>query len=158
MQKRIAGGFTLVEVALVMAIAGILAAIAMPAYTEYAVRDRVAELVQAAGRCKAAVDAFHSRHGRLPVSAAEAGCPERVTANANPLAVFNGEVIVQAVGTLASQLGPRNIFAFRAVCEGGCDGRPIRRWICAPSGSGGSSTTILPKYLPTQCRPGVSAG
>ena len=148
MTRKIAGGFALVVLGLV----GIVAAVAIPAYDEYTVRSRVSELVNAAGRCKAAVTEFYFIHGRLPVSAVEAGCPEWVTPNANPLAVFNGEVIVQAVGTLAARLGARNIFAFRAVCDGSCDGAPIKAWICAPSGPLNSSTTILPKYLPSYCR------
>ena len=152
MGRNVAGGFTLIEVAIVLGIIGIVAAVAIPAYNEYTVRSSVSELVSAAGRCKSAVTEFHFLNSRLPASAAEAGCPERVTANANPLAVFNGEVIVQAVGTLAAQLGARNIFAFRAVCDGSCDGAPIKAWICSPSGKPNSSTTILPKYLPTYCR------
>ena len=152
MRRKITAGFTLIAAVVVLVVIGIAAAVAIPAYNEYTVRSRVSELVNAAGRCKAAVTDFYFINGRLPASAAEAGCPERVTANANPLAVFNGEVIVQAVGTLAAQLGARNIFAFRAVCDGSCDGAPIKAWICSPSGKVNSSTTILPKYLPTYCR------
>lgn len=153
MRRKIADGFTLIEIIIVLGVLGVLAAVAIPAYNEYTVRGRVSELIDAAGHCKTRVTEFHFMNARLPASAAEAGCPERVTANANPLAVFKGEVIVQAVGTLAAQLGARNIFAFRAVCDGGaCDGAPIRAWICSPSGKQNSSTTILPKYLPTYCR------
>ncbi len=152
MQSRFSRGFTFIEVVLALGIAGILGAVALPWYKDYTVRTRVGELVNAAANCKTIVAEYYVVNGRLPASAAEAGCPDRVTSDANPLAVFQGEVIVQAVGGLASQLGARNVFAFRAVCaDGACRGGPIRAWSCAPSRDQ-SSTTILPKYLPSTCR------
>ncbi len=153
MQGRHVSGFTLIEIVIVVAVIGILAAVAIPAYKDYTVRTRVSELVNAAANCKTAVAEYYMMSGRLPVSAKEAGCPDNVTANANPLAVFNGEVIVQAVGGLAAQLGAQNIFAFRAVCsDGACAGGPIQAWSCSSSGKVASSTTIQAKYLPSSCR------
>jgi type IV pilus assembly protein PilA len=153
MQSRYSRGFTFIEVVIALGIIGILAAVALPWYKDYTVRSRVAELVNAAANCKTLVAEHYAIHGRLPASAREAGCNESVTANANPLAVFQGEVIVQAVGGLAAQLGARNIFAFRAVCtDGKCEGGAIKAWACAPSGNERSSTTIATKYLPSTCR------
>ena len=153
MQGNYVSGFTLILIVIVLGVAGIIAAVGFPAYQDYTIRARVNEMVRAAAACKGAVSDFYQAHGFLPASAREAGCPERVTAHANPLAVFKGEVIVQAVGVLASELGPRNIFAMRAVCSGGrCDGARIVEWICSPGGATGASTTILPKYLPPSCR------
>ena len=153
MQVHHAAGFTLIEAMIVVGVIAILGAVAVPAYKDYTVRARVSELVNAAANCKTAVAEYYMINGRLPASAKEAGCPENVTANANPLAVFNGEVIVQAVGGLAAQLGAKNLFAFRAVCAGGaCEGAPIQTWSCSSSGSVASSTTILAKYLPSSCR------
>jgi type IV pilus assembly protein PilA len=136
---------------LVLGVIGILAAVALPWYRDYTLRARVGELINAAATCKTAVGEFYLINGRFPASAREAGCSDRVTMNANPLAVFRGEIIIQAVGSLANQLGSRNLFAFRAVCaDGACEGAPIKEWVCSPSGE--ASTTILPKYLPTSCR------
>jgi type IV pilus assembly protein PilA len=153
MQSRNSRGFTFIEVVIALGIAGILAAVALPWYRDYTVRSRVAELVNAAANCKTLVAEYYAINGRLPGSARQAGCNDSVTANANPLAVFQGEVIVQAVGGLAAQLGARNIFAFRAVCtDGKCEGGAIKAWSCAPSGNERSSTTIATKYLPSTCR------
>lgn len=152
-ERKSASGFTLIEGTIAIGVIAILGAVALPAYKDYTVRARVAELVNAAATCKTQVAEFYMFNARFPASAKEAGCPENVTANANPLAVFNGEVIVQAVGGLAAQLGAKNIFAFRAVCaDGACVGAPIAAWSCSSSGTTASSTTILPKYLPSSCR------
>ena len=149
-----ARGFTAIETMAIVGVMGILAAVAVPMYKDYSVRSRVTELINAAAVCKTLVAEYYVIHGTFPSTAREAGCPERVTANANPLAVFNGEVMVQAVGSLASQLGSHNLFAFRAVCSAGsCNGAPIEEWVCSSSRrEARSSTTILPKYLPTICR------
>ena len=152
MQRGLSSGFTLVEILVVVGtgVAGITAAVAFPSFQERAARSGVGELVDAAARCKAVVAQFYTTNGRFPESAKEGGCPENVTANENPLAVYNGEVLVQAVGGLAAQLGPKNMIAFRAQCAGGvCDGAPIHAWSCA---STASSTTVLPRYLPSSCR------
>jgi type IV pilus assembly protein PilA len=152
-QSRFARSYSAIEVTMTLGVIGILAAVAVPMYKDYSVRSRVSELIHAAAVCKTLVAEYYVIHGQFPKAARDAGCPERVTANANPLAVFNGEVIVQAVGSLATQLGPHNLFAFRAVCSAGsCKGHPIEEWVCSPAGDKRSSTTILPKYLPTVCR------
>jgi type IV pilus assembly protein PilA len=153
MQGNHVRGFTLILIVIVLGVAAIVAAVGFPAYQDHTIRARVNELVRAAAACKSAVSDFYQARGFLPASAKEAGCPERVTAHANPLAVFKGEVIVQAVGVLASELGPRNIFAMRAVCsDGACAGARIVEWSCSATGRAGSSTTIPPKYLPPACR------
>lgn len=153
MQWRMVSGFTSIEVALVLGVLAILVAVALPWYRDYTLRARVAELIHAASACKAMVAEYYAYNNRWPSSAKEAGCAERVTASANPLAVFNGEIIVQAVGGLAGQLGTRNLFAFRAVCGGdACNGAPIQEWVCSASGEVAASTTIPARYLPSSCR------
>jgi type IV pilus assembly protein PilA len=153
MQPGTAGGFAIIEVFIVTGVIAIFAAVALPAYRDYTIRARVNDLIHAAAICRAAVDDFYQSKGIFPISAAQAGCADRVTSNANPLAVFRGEVIIQAVGPLAKQLGSRNIFAMKAVCaDGDCKGERIVEWRCSASGVQAASTTILPKYLPQACR------
>ena len=153
MQYTTADGLPIIQASLVVGVIAILMAVAMPAYRDYTIRNKVNELIHAAALCREAVNDFYQTRGMFPMSAAQAGCAERVTANANPLAVFRGEVIVQAVGPLAAQLGTRNLFAMRAVCAGGaCTGDRIIEWSCSASRSPAASTTILPKYLPQACR------
>lgn len=69
-------GFTLIELMIVVAIVGILASIAIPAYSDYTVRAKVTEAVSAAGAIKTSVADYYYANGELPTSNAEAGLGE----------------------------------------------------------------------------------
>lgn len=73
MTKSQNSGFTLIELMIVVAIIGILAAVALPAYQEYAVRAKVAEVVLAAGRPKQIVAEAYQTDGMAGLSAAAVG-------------------------------------------------------------------------------------
>lgn len=63
--KQRQGGFTLIELMIVVAIVGILAAIALPAYQDYTVRSKVSELLLAAANAKTAITEFAQAEGTL---------------------------------------------------------------------------------------------
>ena len=151
--KKVQQGFTLIELMIVVAIIGILAAIAIPAYQDYTIRSKVTELINAAGVCKTSVAEYYQSLGTMPLSAKSAGCSDIGTANSLTPVVTNGEVEITAQGTLATQLGAgATVFAMKPDCGGGgCTGTaPIKAWNCASSL--GASTTIINKYLPSACR------
>ena len=153
--KKVQQGFTLIELMIVVAIIGILAAIAIPAYQDYTIRSKVTELVNAAGVCKTGVAEFYQSKGKMPVDTNEAGCSDKGTAAASaPVVAAGGIINVLATGTLMTQLvanGSGIDFKYNPMCNGAA---------CAADGSSGAltewdcktGTTVKSKYLPAQCR------
>jgi type IV pilus assembly protein PilA len=66
MQKKVQQGFTLIELMIVIAIIGILAAVALPAYQDYTVRAKAAELVLAASSSKNSISEYIITNGSIP--------------------------------------------------------------------------------------------
>jgi type IV pilus assembly protein PilA len=140
--KNVQKGFTLIELMIVVAIIGILAAIAIPAYQDYIVRSKVTELVNAAGVCKTSVAEFHQTQNRMPATLAEAGCSDSGTANSAPPTVTGGTIVVASAGTLAAQVGGGGLTYTPVLNAAGA----ICAWDCA------TGTTVPSKYLPAACR------
>jgi type IV pilus assembly protein PilA len=92
--KRILQGFTLLELMIVVAIVGILAAIALPAYQDYVVRSKMSEAEAAIAACKTSVAEFLSAKNSLPTNNTAAGCSDTETQYVSSTnAGFNGTVI-----------------------------------------------------------------
>ena len=148
--KKVQQGFTLIELMIVVAIIGILAAIAIPAYNDFTIRSKVTEMVNMAGVCKTSVAEFYQSTGQLP-GTAQAGCSSTNSLLASAPTVTLGviNVAVAPGSSLATQLtanGSGTLLIYSPVIAAA--GAAITAWDCSP----GVGTTILPKYLPAVCR------
>jgi type IV pilus assembly protein PilA len=142
MLKNVQKGFTLIELMIVVAIIGILAAIAIPAYSDYTKRAKVTELVTAGSACKASVSEFFQAEQTFPANIDQAGCSATPTAKITSLTLgANGVITVTANATGAGVSGTYELVPTEAAPAGS----GVLEWSCTTS-------SIDPKYLPANCR------
>jgi len=103
--KKMQAGFTLIELMIVVAIIGILAAVALPAYQDYTARAKVTEVNLQVGSCKGALSEFIQANAQFPADADAAGCSSTVETKymAKGLTVSNTGLITSgAIRNVAS--------------------------------------------------------
>jgi type IV pilus assembly protein PilA len=154
--KKTQQGFTLIELMIVVAIIGILAAIAIPAYQDYTVRAQVTEGLNLASDLKAAVAEAYANDGAWPVDNAAIGIVDDKTGKyVTSVEIDNGTIVitygnqanVDAIGGQTLSLRP-TLSANQDVIWN-CGLRPEEG---NDAGAGAANTSILPKYLPATCR------
>jgi type IV pilus assembly protein PilA len=142
--KKVQQGFTLIELMIVVAIIGILAAIAIPAYQDYTIRAQVSEGLSLSGGAKAAVTEYYQDRGVLPTTNAIAGLPDGALITGNYVSGVqvgaNGVVTVTYGNDAHSTITGNSITMTPNPTAGSVT------WVC---GSG----AIAPNHLPAACRP-----
>jgi type IV pilus assembly protein PilA len=157
--KTMQKGFTLIELMIVVAIIGILAAIAIPAYQDYTIRAQVSEGMTLAAAAKAAVAETYMNTGVAPVNRSEAG----MSANASDtfgkyvasVDIDNGTIVVTYGNDVNAAINADTV-----TLQPFTTGDNSVTWNCGNAtsvggtamGNASTSTSLDPRYLPSACR------
>jgi type IV pilus assembly protein PilA len=149
-------GFTLIELMIVVAIIGILAAVALPAYQDYTVRAKMSEVILAMSACRTSITEVYQSGGSAPGPNGW-GCEISAGAGTKYVAAITTDVngvvsaTVQSISTSVNgsivQLTPLSSAGTVATFTAGSS-LGLYGWTCGPKTTGG----VPPKFLPGSCR------
>jgi type IV pilus assembly protein PilA len=145
--KRVQQGFTLIELMIVIAIVGILAAVALPAYQDYTIRAKLSEALATSGEAKTSVSEYFISNGVFPVNAQQAGVRTDINTKVVQSVTYTGNasggvITVDVVDTIGGDItATADTFLLSTTStQGG-----TIQWRCKPG-------SLPPKYLPANCR------
>ena len=156
--KRVQQGFTLIELMIVVAIIGILAAVALPAYQQYTKKAKMSEVILAASGCRTAItEAYQSMSSGAAPGANGWGCENASQGSKYVKSIAttaDGQVTVTATGFNDTDIDNGQItltpYADSAMTDtmdvANDTGKQVAAWVCKPVG------TKIGKYLPGSCK------
>jgi type IV pilus assembly protein PilA len=161
--KSFQKGFTLIELMIVIAIIGILAAIAIPAYQNYTIRSQVTEGLSLADGWKTAISEFYDQNGTFPTGSSVAGSATQIAESAvtgkyvSAIAIAQpGQIQITYSGAQAN----KNINGKFLDLSPGLDANNDIIWICGTAtrpaltiAAPADGTTVANQYLPSACHP-----
>jgi type IV pilus assembly protein PilA len=162
--KAVQKGFTLIELMIVIAIIGILAAIAIPAYQNYTIRSQVTEGLSLADGWKTAISEFYAQNGSFPSGATTAGSATTIVAAGASQGKYVGSIGVntggQIVITYSGTQVNSKLSGLKLDLSPGLDTNNDVVWICGtatvPTGvtaGTADASTVSAQYLPSSCHP-----
>jgi type IV pilus assembly protein PilA len=163
MLKKVQQGFTLIELMIVIAIIGILAAIAIPAYQNYTIRSQVTEGLSLADGWKTSISEYYAQNGSFPSTSSTAGGAGTIAVSGASTGKYVGAITVAAGGNIivnytGSQVNAKLSSQLLGLYPG-LDANYDVVWVCGTAATPASvssvtkttSTTVLPAYLPSSC-------
>jgi type IV pilus assembly protein PilA len=150
--KHLQKGFTLIELMIVVAIIGILAAVALPAYQDYTVRAKMSEVILAMSACRTSITEVYQTGGTPPAAngwGCESGVSSRYVAG---LASDANGAVTATIQNISSAVDAKKVTLIPMVGSAPAStasnmGAGLTAWNC-----GGTGTDVDKKYLPGSCR------
>jgi type IV pilus assembly protein PilA len=163
--KSLQKGFTLIELMIVIAIIGILAAIAIPAYQNYTIRAQVTEGLNLADGWKTAVSEFYAQNGTFPIGSTATGDAKNIAATGASTGKYVSGIAVLGLGQIQIKYaGPQanaKIKPFELDLSPGLSANEDIVWVCGTATPPATLKTLPPangtsipnQYLPSSCHP-----